>query len=58
MELYLDEFPTHIVLVAVHRLQRNVRLINHLLYVALQLLLYAWTFPFLPTHPHQLGKLE
>lgn len=54
MELYLNEFPAHIVLVTVYRLQGNVGLVNHPLYIALQLLLYV----FLPAHPHQLWKLE
>lgn len=58
MELYFDEFPAHIVLVTVHRLQGNVGLVNHPLYIALQLLLYVRTLPLLPAHPHQLGKLE
>lgn len=58
MELYLNEFPAHIVLVTVYRLQGNVGLVNHPLYIALQLLLYVQTLPFLPAHPHQLWKLE
>lgn len=58
MELNLDEFPTHIVLATIHRLQRYVRLVNHPLDVTLQLLLYIRTFALLAPHPHQLGKLQ
>lgn len=58
MELYLDEFPAHIVLVTVHRFQGNVGLVDHPLNVALQLLLYIRTLAFLPAHPHQFGKLD
>lgn len=41
MKLHLDELPAHVFFVAVNRLQGDVRLVHHLLYVAFELLLHA-----------------
>lgn len=40
MELYLDEFATHVFLVAVDGLEGDVRFVHHLLDIALEVLLH------------------